>query len=260
MRSPLFAALFDYAGVFPPAALPVDEARTEYLATLGGEHGWVLGPMLVLASQLDALGPVPQLGIVADAAVGDGAPALTQAETRAAAGDAAARIRDLTTVAPVVYVEAAEPGDLAVLEPIATARAVGLDVRAKIRTGGATASAFPSPTRVTAFLHACVERGLPFKATAGLHHPVRTDSDVAGATEHGFVNMLAATRCALAGDDEATLGALSSTELAEFDLATATWRGVGAGVDVEELRASFRSIGSCSVAEPTGYLRDLGVL
>lgn len=261
MRSPLLEGLIDYAGVFPPASLSLADARAEYEALQAGEHAWVVGPMLVLASTLDdpalaGMDPA-QLGVVAD--VVPDRP-VAQAERRVDASTAAAAIAELRDVAPVLYLESHDPTDLAFLEPIATARAVGIDVRAKLRTGGSTADAFPSPAAVAAFLGACVIRQLPCKATAGLHHPVRTASTVPEATEHGFLNVLAAVRCALVGDPEATLAALESTDPEDFDVPTATWRGVGADLDPSEVRATFRSIGSCSVAEPTGYLRELGVL
>lgn len=260
-HAPLYTGLFDYAGVFPPAALPVAAARAEYDASVAGDHGWVVGPMLVLASSLDdaALTGLPpdRLGVVADRVP---SRPVAQAERRVTAATAAAAIAELREMAPVVYLEAEDPSDLALLEPIATARAVGVDARAKIRTGGATAAAFPSPDEVAAFLAACVERGLPFKATAGLHHPVRTPSQVAGATEHGFLNLLAATRCALVGDGEAVLAALHTIDPGDIDAPTATFRGVGRDLDPAEVRATLRSIGSCSVSEPAEYLVGLGVL
>jgi hypothetical protein len=261
VRSPLLEELFDYAGVFPPAALPLEEARAEYEAAIASTHGWVVGPMLVLASTLEdpALRGMDRarLGAVADVIPRS---SVAQAESRVQASTTAARVAALEAVAPVIYLESTDPADLAFLEPIATARAVDVDVRAKIRTGGASADAFPSPAEVAAFIGACVTRDLPFKATAGLHHPLRTPSEVPDATEHGFVNLLAATRCALAGDPEATLAALASTDAEAFDLATATFRGVGSRLPAEEVRASFRSIGSCSTAEPTAHLADLGLL
>lgn len=261
MRSPLLDGLIDYAGVFPPASLSLPEARAEYEATVAGEHGWVVGPMLVLASDLDdpALAGMDtdRLGTVAD--IVPGRP-VVQAERKVEPATASTAISELREVAPVIYLESRDPADLGFLEPITTARAVGVEVRAKIRTGGATAAAFPTPAEVAAFIGACVTRGLPFKATAGLHHPIRTPSHVPDATEHGFLNVLAATRCALSGDPEATLAALETTDLGDIDVATATYRGVGADLDPTEVRATFRSIGSCSVAEPTGYLVELGVL
>ena len=46
---------------------------------------------------------------------------------------------------------------------------------AKIRTGGVTADAFPSAREVGRFLARAAELIVPFKATAGLHHPVCGD-------------------------------------------------------------------------------------
>lgn len=261
MRSPLFEGLFDYAGVFPPAALPLAAARAEYEDERSSEHGWIVGPMLVLASTLgdDVLAAMApdDLGAVADTVP---TRPVAQVERRVTTATAAAAVRDLEPTAPVLYLEAQEPADTGILEPIATARAVGIDVRAKLRTGGATAAAFPSPAEVASFVVACVAMGLPFKATAGLHHPVRQVSAVAGATEHGFLNLLAATRCALAGEADATLAALTTTDLTDLDAASATFRGVGGDIDPREVRATCRSIGSCSIAEPAGHLAELDLL
>ena len=45
---------------------------------------------------------------------------------------------------------------------------------AKVRTGGVTPDAFPSARRRSArFIARCAELSVPFKATAGLHHPLR---------------------------------------------------------------------------------------
>jgi hypothetical protein len=260
VRSVLLEQLFDYAGVFPPAALPVAEAEAEYRQAVASEHGWVLGPMLALASQRDELVDPGRVGLIADAPIDPAAGPLTQVEAKVTGDSAAARIAELQQLAPIVYVESTLSGDLSFLDAVAAARAAGADARAKIRTGGATAASFPSPDEVTGFILACVARALPFKATAGLHHPVRQQSAVPHATEHGFLNMLAATRAAIAGDRDAVRGALIASEIAAFDVPTATWRGVGADVDPAQVRATFTSIGSCSFYEPTGYLRDLGML
>src|SRR5690606_2555673 len=62
--------------------------------------------------------------------------------------------------------------------------AVGL----KFRCGGVTPDAFPSPEALGRALAACRDAGAPFKATAGLHHPVRHFSAEVGAPMHGFLN------------------------------------------------------------------------
>ena len=72
---------------------------------------------------------------------------------------------------------------------------------AKIRTGGVSADAIPSAAQVAEFLAACAEAKVPFKATAGLHHPLRSvqkltyEPGSASALMHGFINVfVAATR------------------------------------------------------------------
>ena len=105
---------------------------------------------------------------------------------------------------------------------------------------------------LAAFVSRCRELGVPFKGTAGLHHPV------AAPGRHGYLNLLAA---ATFGDDEA---ALAETDAAAFALDDErfAWRDREAGP--EELarvrRDVFVGFGSCSVAEPVDDLRVLGLL
>lgn len=253
----LLDRLIDYAGVFPPANLPLAAAVREYREAVASADGWILGPMLLHASQVreyDGPGPI---GVVSgEPIMGD----FVQIETRSAPGDAARTIEAMAGCAPVLYVEATDSSDRTFLEAIGRARVEGHDVRAKIRTGGETASSFPAPAQVAGFINACVDRAIPFKATAGLHHPIRTRSLIAGATEHGFINMLAAVRCALSGRPEALEPCLSETEQAAFEMRSATWQGVGAEVSEEAIRDAMASIGSCSFEEPTGYLRRLELI
>ena len=84
--------------------------------------------------------------------------------------------------------------DTALLDAVA---ANGL--RAKIRTGGVTAAAFPAAESVAQFIATCMARGLPFKATAGLHHPLRCvrpltyEPGAEQGTMHGFLNLFLMT-------------------------------------------------------------------
>src|SRR5207245_1843911 len=70
---------------------------------------------------------------------------------------------------PIRYLEIPLTGEL---EPLLE-DLVAVGGYAKIRTGGVTAEAFPDPDRLSGFLLAAARRRLPFKATAGLHHPLR---------------------------------------------------------------------------------------
>ncbi|MFX4589154.1 hypothetical protein ABTB15_19430, partial [Acinetobacter baumannii] len=79
---------------------------------------------------------------------------------------------------------------------------------AKIRTGGIKPEAIPSPTEVAAFIKACAKLQLAFKATAGLHHPIRAvraltyDQDAPRAVMHGFINVLMAAAFAWSGEED----------------------------------------------------------
>lgn len=121
--------------------------------------------------------------------------------------------------------------------------------RAKVRCGGARV---PPVEELAGFVRGCRERGLVFKATAGLHHAYPTPSG-----EHGFLNLLAA---AVFGDEEKALAAGPGS----FALDAGSFRWNGRAASPEELadvRASlFHSIGSCSFFEPVEELVALGVL
>jgi hypothetical protein len=119
----------------------------------------------------------------------------------------------------------------------------------KIRCGGASV---PPVEEVAAFVRGCRERGLVFKATAGLHHAYPTAEG-----EHGFLNLLAA---AVFGDEEEALGAPAGAF--ELDAECFRWGDLEAGAGrLADVRAALlHSIGSCSFFEPVGELERLGVL
>jgi len=119
----------------------------------------------------------------------------------------------------------------------------------KIRCGGA---AIPTVEDLAAFVRGCRERGVRFKATAGLHHAYPT-----AAGEHGFLNLLAA---AVFGDEENALRAASGWFALDAD--SFRWSGRTAGPDqLARVREHLlHSIGSCSFFEPVGELHALGIL
>jgi hypothetical protein len=126
---------------------------------------------------------------------------------------------------------------------------------AKIRCGGATV---PTVDEVAAFVAACRDAGVPFKATAGLHHAIRRP----GA--HGFLNLLATAVFAHADDLAAgELAALLAEEDANafaLDADGLSAYGHHAGPDaIARARAElFIAYGSCSFDEPVADLLALG--
>ena len=241
----LLARLIDYAGVFPPASLSMSEALANYARYRGGEHAWMLGRFVVPAAHA--------------AEVPDDVPAsiIGVDEIKAETEEDVHRI-GLESKDRIVYVEIA---DLDLLEHIAAHD----NLRAKIRTGGLTPDAFPSSSDIADFLRRCAAHGVAFKATAGLHHPVRCvrpltyAPDAPRDTMHGFVNVFMAA--ALLSRAEAILGDDDPKAFA-FDDDTASWRGHAVLTDdLTKLRDGFAiSFGSCSFEEPVNDLKELGWL
>jgi len=138
-------------------------------------------------------------------------------------------------------------------------------IGAKLRTGGPSAADFPHPEQVATFIAACIAAKVPFKATAGLHHPVRHHDPEIGAMRHGFLNLLVATGLALAGADSGELvAAVEETDPAVFGVTGAglRWRHHSFGVPVlRTVRGEgFAAYGSCSFAEPVEDLVAMGIV
>ena len=118
-----------------------------------------------------------------------------------------------------------------------------------MRCGGA---AIPPVPALAEFVQACRRLEIPFKATAGLHQPLRHDD------EHGFLNVLAA---AVFGDEEEALEEEDPGAFA-VDGDAFRWRDRSAGAEEIALvrRDLFVSFGSCSAREPIDGLAALGLL
>jgi len=143
--------------------------------------------------------------------------------------------------------------------------------RAKVRTGGVVPEAIPSPSRLASFLSAAAAAGVPFKATAGLHHALRAEralTDEPGARRavmHGFVNVFTAAALAWTGASAGEVEAVLGEERGDaFGFEPEGLRWGGRRVATATLAAGRRdfalSFGSCSFAEPVADLEALGVL
>jgi hypothetical protein len=226
--------LIDHAALFPPASMSVDDALAEDERVRAADTGWIVGRFVVRASQLAELGDrdLP-LSVVLDAGVTD--------DERIEALEVPPSNSPLQSPGREVYVE--RPiGSLVWLDELDGARA-------KVRCGGETV---PTVDELAAFIRRCRDLGVAFKATAGLHHPVRTGD------EHGFLNLLAA---ACLGFEEAVL---ADEEPSAFRLTADrfSWRGQGCdGEKVAQVRRElFSSFGSCSVQEPLDHLKAMAIL
>ncbi|MFN2467661.1 MAG: hypothetical protein ABR521_05950 [Gaiellaceae bacterium] len=236
-RRALLERLIDHAPLFPPAALPMQAALAEDRRFRAGPDGWLVRRFVCPASKLPELDGLD--GSVS--VVLDGEHPIDDPRVEAVEAGLGADVRGLAALATEVYLEVAPGGDL---EPLA---AHGL--RAKVRCGGARV---PTVEELAGFVRRCRELGVPFKATAGLHHAVRTGA------EHGFLNLLAAAQF---GEEEQ---ALAETDPDAFALEEEgfSWRGRLAGAEeIARMRAGlFVGFGSCSAQEPADELRALGFL
>jgi hypothetical protein len=289
----LLSGLVDYAGLFPPAALSMDAAALEYARWRRAPEAFMLGRFVAPAARLAELGraaeallPQPGAGepwhvsaLIGTDASGDAA--LVRPFNAAYAGRAAVDSVELKAATPAeaeaslgglpagltAYVEIAPDDTLAPM--LAALKRRG--ARAKIRTGGVVPTAIPEPRDVARFIAACAEAGVPFKATAGLHHPVRAEQALTyelaspRAVMHGFLNVFAAAVFARAGADSAQLEAVlreTQPSAFRFDASSLSWRELRATSQALEAtrRDLASSFGSCSFAEPVADLRALGVL
>lgn len=240
-RRNLLARLIDHAPMFPPASLPATEALAEDARALASAHSVMLARLVWPASSLGAIASSKR----AISAVLD-APLSAEAHVEAVEARYRDDLASLVELAGDVFVEV--PFDGVLEERLDALVAHGL--RAKVRCGG---TEVPTSAQLARFVRACRDRGLPFKATAGLHHSVRSNG------EHGFLNLLAAT--VFAGAEEE---ALDETDPSAFsvDATSFRWRDRSAGpAEVARVRAdTLRSIGSCSFFEPVEELVGQGVL
>jgi hypothetical protein len=241
IRQALFSGLIDHAPTFPPEELPLDEGLAEHRRVRESEHGWIVNRFVCPASKLVELGDESlRLSVVLD--TGE----LPEPDERIEAVEAAGLDPEvLFDAAPEVYFELPLRDDVS----FRILRIGELGLRGKVRCGG---SVVPSIPALAELVQACRRLEVPFKATAGLHHPLR-DGD-----EHGFLNLLAA---AVFGDEEE---ALAEEDPSAFALSDETfgWREHRAGPDeIARIRRElFVSFGSCSAQEPIVGLRALGML
>ena len=277
----LLTGVVDYAGLFPPAALAMADAVAEYHAARADGHAWMLGRFVVPAARLQelaaALTALPAgrpewrvSAIVRDgsdedvAAIAEFNNALSRhharvdaVETKPAALDGIDWLAAQFGAGIDLYVEVAPGPDV----DRWLGRVAARGLRAKVRTGGVTAEAFPTADALAAFLAATVRHKVTFKATAGLHHAVRGayrltyEPGSAEAPMYGYLNVLLATAALRAARPLATAEALlRMTDASSLVFAADAVRWGAESFPLSMLRDTrshhLVSFGSCSFQEP----------
>jgi hypothetical protein len=244
----LVTGAIDYAGLYPPASLPLEIVCERYRGFLASPDAWILNRLILPAAALSqtTLDANWRISLLVEKEPGPLPPQVETLEVKATA-----------RLSLPTYCEAP-------LEQVKGAFA-------KIRTGGLTPEAIPSADEVAAFLAGAAARRLPFKATAGLHHPVRSMRALTyapaspRAVMHGFLNVFAAAAFAWGGAPHEMLReVIEETEPGAFGFGEGSFEWRGRKLTLEQItnaRAQFaHSFGSCSFEEPVADLRSLGLL
>jgi hypothetical protein len=160
-----------------------------------------------------------------------------------------------------VYVEIAiDRGLTALLDVVAANR-----LRAKMRTGAVKAEGFPSAGQVVQFIRACLDRNLAFKATAGLHHPLRGnyrlgyDAGAGNGEMFGYLNVFLAAAFMREGmGDREAIELLGEGDPAAIGIEEQGIRWRDQLLTLDAVRAArtraITSFGSCSFREPVEEL------
>lgn len=276
----LFQSLFDDAAVFPPGLAPLPQAVTDHVARQSSSYSDLVGPLLLPASAFEELVKLEHAPLKV-ALIGRPGTDL------ALVGEALSRL-DVDSSVTVIGVEIGWSPDWyhaaswrtetlgnksrGALRSVELPRGAELEgalsdiqthandpdpVQAKFRTGSTPERPAPTSTELAIFIRACVDHDLSFKLTGGLHHAI-SQTTSAGEDQFGFLNVIAATRWALAhGAEVPEMQTLLSQRdpIPILDIITGM-----SEADASVVRAFFTSYGCCGVMDPIGDLAALGLI
>jgi len=261
--SRLLSGSIDYAGLFPPASLPLSEAVETFKRYLNGRESWIVSSIVLpidrLAEAARSLDDTPFRLTAIPRRTEDSKlwlgrleedcghlrsflAARPQAALQALEillpkpGDADEIAKRIEMLAPLVHGHRVflelPPGDTSFLEDLAATIAAlerhrlslwGL----KLRMGGTVPDAFPSTSTVAEVLATVRDHRVPIKFTAGLHHPLRHWNKDLGIHVHGFINVLMAAMfahaCRLPPDNIETILAEQGSKDFVFSGNVARW-------------------------------------
>ncbi len=290
----LLNEIIDYAGLFPPSQVSMSEAVLNYTTYRHSNYGWMLGRFILPVSRLDefydsAREFLPKgreqawrLSVLAGEDLAATIRSIIEFN-RKHSERAVCEILEVkaATVSKIENTIASLPKAITPYFEISTTGRTFVDLvatlgikrqRAKIRTGGVTREEFPATRDIIRFVRTCMAANVPFKATAGLHHPIRCFKPLTYAPEapqgtmHGFLNVLLMTGFARESFRVSLLEEIMEEEFEEvfeFTDGGVSWRGSHLLTlsHLERLRSrGMHSFGSCSFDDPVADLRELGIL
>jgi hypothetical protein len=258
--------ILDYAGMFPPAKLPLADALRNFQDYQHHKHADYLSRFVIPVGRVPDLpssAPLPLTVLV------------TPAEINASLRDLVADSIEVNwDEASIVLLEDSFSGKVFIeldwrkpYEPqMAALSKHAPRFGVKLRTGGVTPESIPPSKAIAEFLLSAAQHRLPLKATAGLHVPVPNDDPDVGARMHGFLNFFCAGFLAYSGrgDRDGITNVLEDFSYEDFSFGE---HSVRCGTfefskrEIEELRSRWLlSFGSCSFLEPIEHLEKHGLI
>jgi hypothetical protein len=298
--------LIDYAGLFPPASLNLTDALEEYSRYLPCADNWMLGRFIIPASQLTNLPTLPnswRFSVLGKS--GSNVPEFAEGlesdlsclqdfrKTQAASADvfevrlprfvltssnyilellnsASQQLTDQNNLIVFYEITLDEAWRDSMTGTIAALsqhnRQTGHHNGFKLRCGGVVPSAFPTAEQIAHALILCRDHQVPFKATAGLHHPIRHYNDSVRAKMYGFINVFGAGILAYVHQLslEQTITILNEEDPRRFDFTEShfAWKNLTAASEqiVSIRQNQLIAYGSCSFDEPREDMQTLGWL
>jgi len=319
----LLEGILDYAGLFPPAGLTLEETFGNFIQYRGEAEAWMLGRLVCPAARLRDVTPMIQAGssLWSNLARLFGADAPLPFTVLGRGGrtvkeflenlliDLEALLSFRQTLGGRVAVDAFEVklpeellggdkpqelravihgpdyvlekdgkrtittfyeapmGDagLGLLPALLTALAEDGQKRkgVKFRCGGN--DPVPSASELAQRIARSSAAGVPFKFTAGLHHPLRHVAGKPPQPQHGFINVFAASAfaCTLGLDAAAVEPILTDEDASHFQFDADGLRWQDHSITTAQIRTARQrvaSFGSCSFDEPREDLHRLGWL
>jgi len=289
----LLSEIIDYAGLFPPSMVSMPEAVLNYATYKNSNYGWMLGRFVVQAARLNEFYESAQdfisrdgksvwrLAVVAGEDIYETIRLIQAFNTAYGPGvvcdvlevkaNTSSKIENTVNALPEGITAYFEIATGETLPDLVTTLAIK-GQRAKLRTGGVVREDFPTSKQIIRFVRTCMAANVSFKATAGLHHPVRCfrpltyAPDAPQGTMHGFLNVLMMTGFARESYRVSILEELMEEEFEEVFEFTETgvkWRDdhfLHVSLLAQLREKGMHSFGSCSFDEPIADLRSLGLL
>lgn len=289
----LLSEIVDYAGLFPPAKLLMPEAVTNYAAYKDSDYKWMLGRFICPVGRLDEFvmsaegfflrdaKSVWKLSVLASDDIYETIRTIEEFNIKNAP-DAVCDVLEIKASTPeqIEKIAGAIPENFTnyfeipldeTLPETVSALAVNKQ-RGKIRTGGITPDLFPTTVEIIRFIRTYLAANVPFKATAGLHHPIRCfepltyEPNAPKGRMHGFLNLFLATGFAREGCTPKVLEEILEEEFVkvfEFDDNGVFWQKEHFlnNSKLKDLREKhIISFGSCSFDEPIADLQKISIL